>query len=54
MMGGGFGGCSINLIEKGSEDEIIERVSQKYRAAFGIELKPYKVKISKGATTYKN
>ncbi len=54
MMGGGFGGCSINLIEKGSEDELIERISQKYRAAFGIELKPYKVKISKGTSLYKN
>ena len=54
MMGGGFGGCSINLIEKGSEDELIERISQKYRAAFGIELKPYKVKISKGTMLYKN
>jgi len=48
MMGGGFGGCSINLIEKGTEDALIERVSQQYRTAFGIELKPYKIKISKG------
>lgn len=53
MMGGGFGGCSINLIEKGSENELIERVSQQYRTAFGIELKPYKIKISKGTTLYK-
>lgn len=53
MMGGGFGGCSINLIEKGSEDELIERISQKYRAAFGIELKSYKIKISKGTSLYK-
>lgn len=54
MMGGGFGGCSINLIEKGSEDALIERISQQYRTAFGIELKPYKIKISKGTTLYKN
>ncbi|MCF6130960.1 galactokinase [Flavobacterium wongokense] len=54
MMGGGFGGCSINLVEKGTEDELIERVSQQYRTAFGIELKPYKIKISKGTTLYKN
>jgi len=54
MMGGGFGGCSINLVEKGSENELIERISQQYRNAFGIELKPYKIKISKGTTLYKN
>lgn len=54
MMGGGFGGCSINLVEKGSEKELIERISEQYRDAFGIELKAYKIKISKGTTLYKN
>ena len=53
MMGGGFGGCSINLVEKGSEKELIQRMSEKYREAFGIELKGYKIKIAKGTTLYK-
>ena len=53
MMGGGFGGCSINLIEKGSEDELISKISDNYRKAFGIELKAYKIKISKGTRLYK-
>jgi galactokinase len=53
MMGGGFGGCSINLVEKGSENNLIERIAEKYRDAFGIDLKPYKIKISKGTTLYK-
>ncbi|RDI10213.1 galactokinase [Flavobacterium sp. AG291] len=53
MMGGGFGGCSINLVKKGSEDALIERVSGEYKAKFGITLKPYKIKISKGTTLYK-
>lgn len=54
MMGGGFGGCSINLVEKGSEKEIIEKISAQYRSKFGIDLKSYKVKISKGTTEYNN
>lgn len=54
MMGGGFGGCSINLVEKGSEKELIEKIATQYRNAFGIELKAYKVKISKGTSLYKN
>lgn len=54
MMGGGFGGCSINLVEKGSENELIKKISEQYRSKFGIELKSYKVKISKGTTEYKN
>ena len=53
MMGGGFGGCSINLVEKGSEDALIENISEQYRTAFGIELKPYKIKISNGTSVYK-
>lgn len=54
MMGGGFGGCSINLVEKGSENELIEKISEDYRSKFGIELKSYKIKISKGTSEYKN
>ena len=53
MMGCGFGGCSINLVEKGSENELIKKIFEQYRNAFGIELKSYKVKISKGTTEYK-
>jgi galactokinase len=53
MMGGGFGGCSINLVEKGSENKLIERISEQYRGAFGIDVKAYKIKISKGTTLYK-
>lgn len=54
MMGGGFGGCSINLVEKGTEEVLIKTISESYANAFGIELKSYKVKISKGTTLYKD
>ncbi len=54
MMGGGFGGCSLNLVEKGSEDALIAKISTLYRDAFAIDLKAYKVKISKGTMHYKN
>jgi len=53
MMGGGFGGCSINLVEKGAEKELISKISEQYKNQFGIELKSYKVKISKGTSEYK-
>lgn len=54
MMGGGFGGCSINLIEKGTENDLIERISLQYQNTFGIAIKAYKVKISKGTSLYKD
>jgi galactokinase len=53
MMGGGFGGCSINLIEKGFEKELITRVSEAYQIKFGVNLTAYPVKISKGTSTVK-
>lgn len=52
MMGAGFGGCTINLIKKGEEDTIKRKLSQLYKATFGIELKTYEVKISNGTSLY--
>lgn len=53
MMGGGFGGCTINLVDKTHADELIERVSKEYHAQFNIELEAYKIDISDGTTHYK-
>ena len=52
LMGGGFGGCTINLIKKGEEEVIKSRLSKLYLDAFGIELKIYDVKISNGTSLY--
>lgn len=48
MMGGGFGGCTINLIENEIIDEVKEFVTKSYREKFGIEPKTYITKISNG------
>ncbi len=53
MMGGGFGGCSINLVRKGKEDEVAGRIAKSYREKFGIALEIYKVKIADGTKAYK-
>ncbi len=52
MMGGGFGGCTINLVKKGEENQIVKRISKEYQLKFNIELKYYKIKISDGTTEY--
>ena len=52
MMGGGFGGCTINLIKKGQEERIKKELSALYMETFGIELKIYDVKISNGTSLY--
>jgi galactokinase len=48
MMGGGFGGCTINIIEKEKADTIIEKITSAYKNEFGIEAEVYKVHTSDG------
>lgn len=48
MMGGGFGGCTINLIENDAVDEIKEFVIAQYKNKFGKEPGVYVTKISNG------
>jgi galactokinase len=54
LMGGGFGGCTINLVKKGNEEAIKEQFVKRYFDAFGIELKIYDVKIGNGTSIYKH
>ena len=53
LMGGGFGGCTINLVKKGFEDEVKAKFSKAYFDAFNIELKIYDVTIGNGTSLYK-
>lgn len=48
MMGGGFGGCTLNIIEKNRRDEFVEAVGRAYQARFGLSLTPYSVAIEDG------
>jgi galactokinase len=52
LMGGGFGGCTINLIKKGEEEAIKSKITKLYKEAFGIEMKIYDVKIANGTSLY--
>lgn len=54
MMGGGFGGCTINLIEKGSTEHFIERIKKEYLNRTGTDTEIYKVAISDGAGKLKH
>jgi galactokinase len=54
LMGGGFGGCTINLIKKGNEEAVKEKFAALYLEEMGIELKIYDVKIGNGTSLYNN
>ncbi len=49
IMGGGFGGCTINIVPEDKYDHFIEMAIAKFKAKFGKEPKIYPVKISDGA-----
>jgi galactokinase len=49
MMGGGFGGCTINLIKKEAVEEFISECSERYNKKFWRELRPIEVAIGPGA-----
>lgn len=50
MMGGGFGGCTINIIQKEEAGALIEKITGQYRNAFQKELKSYTVQIEEGTS----
>ncbi|MCK0124900.1 galactokinase [Gelidibacter sp. F2691] len=48
MMGGGFGGCTINLVLKSDFKTFKKDVSKQFKNEFGKECSVYKVKLSQG------
>jgi len=48
MMGGGFGGCTINLVHQDYLKSYIDQVSAAYKIEFGIEPEPILVRPSSG------
>ena len=49
IMGGGFGGCTINLVKEELYDKFIATAKEKFAAKYGHEPKVYDVVISDGA-----
>jgi galactokinase len=50
MMGGGFGGCTINLVKQDAVDELVARTAPLYQAAMNLELKVYIGQIENGTS----
>lgn len=48
MMGGGFGGCTINLVARDQQSAFSEFVYSQYKNRFGIEPEIYHVKTARG------
>ena len=48
MMGGGFGGCTINIIKQTEIQQVVHELSTIYKAQTGQDLKHYEVQIVSG------
>ncbi|MCL1933551.1 MAG: galactokinase [Candidatus Azobacteroides sp.] len=54
VMGGGFGGCTINLVKDEKAKDFVEKTSEAYEKAFGFRPKVYDVVIKDGARKITN
>ena len=50
MMGGGFGGCVITLIQEGKQSQFLEKLNQAYQAQFGLSVTPVPIQITDGVS----
>jgi galactokinase len=50
MMGGGFGGCTINIVQEDAIDDLYERIKTAYGEAYGIDLKMYVTSPQEGTS----
>jgi galactokinase len=54
LTGGGFGGCTVNLVEEAAAAQFAEQLGEEYRAATGIEAEIYRCHASAGAEEVEN
>jgi galactokinase len=50
MTGGGFGGCTVNLVRREALDEFERRITREYAAAMGLEVAIFVSGASDGAS----
>lgn len=48
MMGGGFGGCTVNIVEKSQKDAFLNRIGDAYKSQYDIDLITYEVALTNG------
>ena len=53
MMGGGFGGCSINLVKEEAVEDLFKQSTAAYRKSMNMELTAHVVSIEAGSTILK-
>jgi galactokinase len=49
MTGGGFGGCTVNLVRPDAIDGFLERIRNEYKSKYNIDPQIYRVSPAAGA-----
>ena len=52
LMGGGFGGCTINIVKEEGVLSFVEKVLKAYKEEFNIDAEDYKVKLVNGTGSF--
>ena len=50
MTGGGFGGCTVNLVDSAAEQTFQSEIAERYRQGFSITPQVYRCRPSAGAS----
>ncbi|GAB3539411.1 galactokinase [Pontibacter brevis] len=50
MMGGGFGGCTINLVKVEALEDFVQQMEKEYQEQFNVQLKTYIAEIVDGSS----
>ena len=53
MMGGGFGGCTLNLVRSTEVERVVHDITTAYKENTSIDASVYQVKISDGVEILK-
>lgn len=49
MTGGGFGGCTVNLVDKSRAEKLAETIKTEYKKNFGAQARVFEIKAGSGA-----
>ncbi|MDR0794078.1 MAG: galactokinase [Chitinophagaceae bacterium] len=50
MMGGGFGGCTINIVKENAVEDLVKNLSAEYKKKMALDLKVYIAQIENGTS----
>ena len=53
MMGGGFGGCTINIVKEEAIEKLVDSLRPAYEIATGLPLTDYVVSVENGTELMK-